>query len=47
MKGVCPQEVSMADIYRAALPFLGCDLIIMVLMMVFPQLVMWLPALTA
>jgi TRAP-type mannitol/chloroaromatic compound transport system permease large subunit len=35
----------MGDIYRAALPFLGCDLIAMVLLFVFPELTLWLPGL--
>ncbi len=27
MKGVAPQDTKMGDIYKAALPFLACDLI--------------------
>ena len=34
----------MGDIYRAALPFLGCDLIAMVLIMTVPELTLWLPS---
>lgn len=45
MKGVAPPDVTMRDIYLAALPFLACDLLAIVLMMVFPQIVLWLPAL--
>ena len=43
MKGVVPEEVTMRDIYLAAIPFLLCDLIAMVLIMAFPSLVLWLP----
>lgn len=43
MKGVAPRDTTMGDIYRAALPFLGCDLIVMVAMIFFPSLVLWLP----
>ncbi|MFC1951786.1 TRAP transporter large permease subunit [Chloroflexota bacterium] len=43
MKGVAPPDTTMGDIYRAALPFLGCDLIVMALLIAFPSLVLWLP----
>ena len=45
MKGVAPADTTMGDIYRAGLPFLGCDLIAMVLMLAFPPIVLWLPGL--
>jgi len=45
MKGVAPRDTTMSDIYLAALPFLGCDLIVMILLFIFPPLSLWLPAL--
>ncbi|MBI4286228.1 MAG: TRAP transporter large permease subunit [Chloroflexi bacterium] len=45
MKGVAPPNTTMGDIYKAALPFLGCDLIAMILMISFPPIVLWLPTL--
>lgn len=45
MKGVAPPDTTMGDIYRAALPFLGCDLIAMALILAFPALTLWLPGL--
>lgn len=45
MKGVAPPDTTMGDIYRAALPFLGCDLIAMVFIIAFPELTLWLPRL--
>jgi tripartite ATP-independent transporter DctM subunit len=42
MKGVVP-SASMADIYKAAMPFIICDLVIMILMLLVPATVMWLP----
>jgi TRAP-type mannitol/chloroaromatic compound transport system permease large subunit len=33
----------MGDIYRAALPFIGLNLFVMGLMIVFPAIVLWLP----
>jgi tripartite ATP-independent transporter DctM subunit len=45
MKGVTPPDTTMGDLYRAALPFLGCDLIAMLVIMLFPPLTLWLPSL--
>ena len=44
MKGVAPPDTTMGDVYRAALPFLGCDLIAMVFIIAFPSLALWLPS---
>lgn len=44
MKGVAPEGTTMSDIYKASLPFLACDVVIMVLLFVFPALALWLPA---
>ena len=43
MKGVAPPDTTMGDIYKAALPFLGCDLVAMVLIIAFPVIALWLP----
>ena len=43
MRGVAPPDTTMGDIYRSALPFLGCDLIAMALLIAFPQITLWLP----
>jgi TRAP-type C4-dicarboxylate transport system permease large subunit len=43
MKGSAPAGTTMGDIYRAALPFLYCDLIAMALIFIFPSLALWLP----
>jgi len=45
MKGVAPPDTTMADIYRASLPFLGCDVTVMALMIGFPAIALWLPGL--
>jgi tripartite ATP-independent transporter DctM subunit len=45
MKGVAPKDTSMADIYKAGLPFLLCDAAVMGLVMVFPQIALYLPGL--
>ena len=45
VKGVLSniQDLTMMDVYKAGLPFLICDLIVMILLMVFPKVVLWLP----
>jgi tripartite ATP-independent transporter DctM subunit len=43
MKSVVSPDTSMKDIYLAALPFLGCDLVAMAAIMAFPQIALWLP----
>ncbi len=43
MKGVAPRDTTMGDIYKAALPFLGINSVVMALMIAFPVLVLWLP----
>jgi len=45
MKGVAPPGTTMGDCYRAALPFLGCDLIALALITAFPIIALWLPQL--
>jgi tripartite ATP-independent transporter DctM subunit len=45
MKGVVPESVGMGEIIRSAIPFLLCDLIVMILLIAFPFLVLVLPAL--
>ncbi len=45
MKAVAPSDTTMGDIYKAALPFIGCDLLAMALIIVFPSIALWLPKL--
>ncbi|MCL0048751.1 TRAP transporter large permease subunit [Dehalococcoidia bacterium] len=43
MKGVVPPEVSMANLIRSVVPFVGLITIGLALVAVFPQLALWLP----
>ncbi len=43
MRGVAPPEVSLADIYRSVIPFVGLQWIGLLLVLFFPQLALWLP----
>ena len=45
MKGVAPPDTTMGDIYKAAIPFISCDLVVVILMLAFPAVVLWLPSL--
>lgn len=43
MRGTVPPEVTMAHIYRGIIPFVLLQLIGLVLVLLFPQLALWLP----
>ncbi|MBU4563609.1 MAG: TRAP transporter large permease subunit [Proteobacteria bacterium] len=43
MKGVAPPEVSMGDIYRSIIPYVVLQALCLILVIIFPQLVLWLP----
>ena len=43
LKGIAPPEITIEDIYRGAIPFVGLILVALVLCVVFPQLALWLP----
>ena len=43
LRGVAPPTVSTAQIYRGAVPFVGIQLLALLLLAVFPDLVTWLP----
>lgn len=43
MKGVSPPDTTMRDIYLAAMPFILCSLLVVALLIAFPQLALWLP----
>ena len=43
MKGVAPPDTTMREIYTAAFPFIGCSLLLVLLLIIFPQLALWLP----
>jgi len=45
MKAVAPPHIRMVQIYRAAIPFFMLDIIVMAIMIAFPQVILWLPGL--
>ena len=44
MRAMAPPEVTIGDIYRSILPFVLVMAVALVLVMIFPQLALWLPA---
>lgn len=44
LKGVAPKEVVLMDIYKGVVPFIILQLIGLVVVALYPQLVIWLPA---
>lgn len=44
LKGVAPPGVTMGQIYRGVLPFIVLQVLALVLMILFPQIALWLPA---
>jgi tripartite ATP-independent transporter DctM subunit len=44
LKGVCPADVRLGEIYRGVVPFVLLQLLALLLVGVFPSLVTWLPA---
>ena len=46
MKGVASKGTTMADVYKAAIPFCICSLVAMALIILIPQIALWLPSFT-
>jgi TRAP-type mannitol/chloroaromatic compound transport system permease large subunit len=44
LKGVCAPSVALLDLYRGVFPFIVIQLIALVLVFLFPELVTWLPS---
>lgn len=43
LKGVAPPEVSIKDIYKGVVPFIGMQAITLALVFFYPQIALWLP----
>ena len=44
LRGVAPQNVKTMDIYKGVMPFIAIQLIVMALIVLWPELATWLPA---
>jgi TRAP-type mannitol/chloroaromatic compound transport system permease large subunit len=43
LRGVAPPSVATSDIYRGVIPFIIIQLLLLVLLAIYPGLVTWLP----
>jgi tripartite ATP-independent transporter DctM subunit len=43
MKGIAPPDISMIDIYKAAIPFIICNIVTLLIIFVYPKIVLYLP----
>ncbi len=43
MKAIVPKETTFEELYRSVLPFIGCLVISMIIIMFFPRIATWLP----
>jgi TRAP-type mannitol/chloroaromatic compound transport system permease large subunit len=43
MKGIAPEEVHITSIYRGIVPFVLLQLVALILVLLFPQMALWLP----
>lgn len=43
MKGVAPPDITMMDLYRSVWPFVAIQAVGLVILMLFPQIALWLP----
>jgi tripartite ATP-independent transporter DctM subunit len=44
LRGVAPAEVATSDIYRGVIPFIGIQLVMLVVLALVPELATWLPS---
>ena len=45
LKGVAPPEITLQDIYNSLWPFMALQILALAIVMMFPQLALWLPSL--
>jgi len=43
MKAMAPPEITLGDIYRSIVPFVGLMILTIIILMVFPEIALWLP----
>ena len=43
MRAMAPPEISLGDIYRSIIPFVGVMVVALAIIMAFPQIALWLP----
>jgi TRAP-type mannitol/chloroaromatic compound transport system permease large subunit len=46
LRGVAPAIVKTEELYRGVIPFIALQLLVLLMIILFPDLVMWLPSLS-
>ena len=46
MQGVCPPGTRFSEICMAAIPFMGCAIFLVIMIVIFPEIATWLPFIT-
>jgi TRAP-type mannitol/chloroaromatic compound transport system permease large subunit len=44
LRAISPPEITLADMYRGVIPFIGLQLLTLVLILIFPQIALYLPS---
>jgi tripartite ATP-independent transporter DctM subunit len=44
MRSMAPREITLTDIYRSIIPFLAIMVLTIILLMIFPEIALWLPS---
>ena len=44
MRAMAPPEVTLRDIYRSIVPFIGVMILALIIIMIFPEIALWFPA---
>ncbi len=47
MKSIVPKGITMMDIYKSVIPYVGLQALGLAMVMIFPQIAMWLPGLVS
>jgi TRAP-type mannitol/chloroaromatic compound transport system permease large subunit len=43
LKGIAPSDVGMGEIYKSVTPFILLNLLVLIICMIFPEIILWLP----
>jgi len=43
MKAIAPPEITLADIYKSVIPYVGLQALALLIIIIFPQIALWLP----
>ena len=44
MRAMAPPEITLRDIYRSIIPFVGVMILALTIIMIFPEIALWFPA---